>query len=89
MTLNVLTGVSVESWVELDDGAEMRVECDYLSDCATLYFGSHNDFVLTMYRQHLRNLLDTAERAYTELETAAGERAERARISGDQADALG
>jgi hypothetical protein len=74
MTLGYITGVSVESWVELKEQVETRVEVDLLNDCATLYFGSREEFVLHLGRENLREVADLADRAHAELvaaETAA------------------
>ncbi|MGH3432128.1 MAG: hypothetical protein ACRDQB_04750 [Thermocrispum sp.] len=67
MALHWSSGVSVESWVEIDQRATTRCEVDVLNDSATLFFGEREDFVLHLSRDNLRSLADLAAQAHAEL----------------------
>lgn len=44
-----------------------RCEVDALNDCATLYFGEREDFVLHLGRDNLRSVAELATQAHAEL----------------------
>lgn len=70
MALYRQTGVSVESWVEMDTNVNMRYEVNVDSDSATLFFGYRNAYVLTLSRDNLDQVIDLATRASAELKSA-------------------
>jgi hypothetical protein len=45
----------------------MRYEVDHANELATLYFGHHNDYVITLSRDNLTQLLDLGTAAKQEL----------------------
>jgi hypothetical protein len=63
------SGVSVESWVEMATWVPMRYETDPATNRATLYFGQDDDYVLTLHRDNLAQLLTLASQAITDLES--------------------
>lgn len=67
MALYRQSGVSVESWVEMTSEVSVRYEADATSDIATLYFGHHNDYVLTLSRENLAQVISLGNRAMAEL----------------------
>ncbi|TQI94198.1 hypothetical protein [Amycolatopsis cihanbeyliensis] len=67
MALHWQTGVSVESWVEIASGTEIRYEVNPCDRSATLFFGSHCDFVLHLEGDNLRRLAEVAPKAHAEL----------------------
>jgi hypothetical protein len=71
MSLYRQSRVSVESWVELARDVNVRYEVDTLNDEATLYFGNA-DYVLTLSRENLIQVLDLGSRAATELGASRG-----------------
>jgi len=70
MALYRQTGVSVESWVEMDSTVNMRYEVTPENDSATLFFGHRNAYVLTLNRENLDQVIDLATRASAELKAA-------------------
>lgn len=72
MGLNWMTGVSVESWVEMAQRVPTRYEVDHVNDCATLFFGHREDFVLHLCRDGLRHLAELAGEAHDRLEAHPG-----------------
>jgi hypothetical protein len=72
MALNWSSGISIESWVEMDERTTARCDVDARNDCATLYFGEHEDFVLHLGRDNLRCVADLAAQAHAELVAANG-----------------
>jgi len=72
------SGVSVESWVEIERDTPVQYEVDHLNDRATLFFGQNANFVLHLGGENLRDVADLAARAHAELDApqcgAAGER---------------
>jgi hypothetical protein len=70
MALNHLSGISVESWVELDAQVPVSYEVDRLNNDATLFFGANNDFVLKLNRKNLGQLLELGQRAAADLDRA-------------------
>ena len=67
MPLYHQSGVCVESWVELSQGVAVKYEVDTASDCATLYFGANNEYVLRLSRENLSQVLELGGRAAAEL----------------------
>lgn len=67
MTLHWRSGISMESWVQMDPRTTTRCEVDPLNDCATLFFGEGEDFVLHLGRENLRSVADLAARAHDQL----------------------
>ncbi|OZM72385.1 hypothetical protein CFN78_15480 [Amycolatopsis antarctica] len=70
MALYQQTGVSVESWVEMQEGVDMRCEVEPDGDSAILFFG-RDDFVLHLGRDSLNALATLAGRAREELASSA------------------
>ncbi|MGQ0837428.1 hypothetical protein [Actinokineospora sp.] len=62
--------MSIESWVELDRDVPMHYEACATNDQATLHFGQHSEYVLTLQRNGLAQLVDLANQAIAELDTA-------------------
>lgn len=63
------SGVSVESWVEMTRRVPMHYETDPANNQATLYFGQDNDYVLTLHRDNLAQMLSLGTQAIADLET--------------------
>lgn len=72
MALHWRSGISIESWVQMDEHTTARCEVDALNDCATLYFGEREDFVLHLGRDNLRSVAELASQAHAELVAADG-----------------
>jgi hypothetical protein len=70
MPLYSSTGVSVESWVAIEPDTAITYEVDRPSNGATLYFGSHHDFVLNLSGPALREVAALSNRAALELEAS-------------------
>lgn len=58
MALYRHTGISVESWVEIECDTPIRYEVDRLNQQATLFFGEEGDFVLHLGRKNLSEVAD-------------------------------
>lgn len=71
MALHWRSGISVESWVEMDQRTTTRCEVDVLNDSATLFFGEREDFVLHLGRENLRSVAELAAGAHAQLVAAA------------------
>ncbi len=69
MALYKQSGVSVESWVEMTQRVPMHYETDPANNRATLYFGQDNDYVLTLHRDNLAQMLNLGTQAIADLET--------------------
>jgi hypothetical protein len=67
MALYSMSGVSIESWVEIEPNTTVAVEVDEPNDSATLYFGDRRDFVLNLTGKALRDVATLSNRAATEL----------------------
>ncbi|MGH7868931.1 MAG: hypothetical protein ACREP9_15170 [Candidatus Dormibacteraceae bacterium] len=65
--------ICVESWMEMAREVPVRHEVDRLNEQATLYFGAHEDYVLTLGRKNLHQFVDLATKAITELEAETDE----------------
>ena len=70
MGLYTRSGVSVETWVEMEDTVPMRYEACALNTNATLHFGHGSEYALTLGRDNLRQLVDLATEAIAELDAA-------------------
>ena len=68
MALYTMSGVSVESWVEIDPTTTVGVEVDEPNDAASLYFGDHKDFVLNLAGKALREVAALSSQAATQLD---------------------
>ncbi|MBP2325466.1 hypothetical protein JOF56_005851 [Kibdelosporangium banguiense] len=71
MPLYFQSHISVQSWVEMDHDVQVTYEIDSRSECATFFFGAHNDYVLTLNRQNLSQVLELGSRAAAELDSAS------------------
>ncbi|KAA2250138.1 hypothetical protein F0L68_39020 [Solihabitans fulvus] len=69
MPLYSLSGISVSSWIEMKQQVPARYEVDHLNECATLFFGTHDDYTLDLQRENLRQIIDLATKALSELDT--------------------
>jgi hypothetical protein len=69
MALHEMSGVSVESWVEIDSTAAVSIEIDERNDTASLAFGARKDFVLNLAGKALREVAALSTQAATELDT--------------------
>jgi hypothetical protein len=67
MRLYSLPEVYHSSWIEMKPDITMRYEVDHANELATLYFGHHNDYVITLSRDNLTQLLDLGTAAKQEL----------------------
>jgi hypothetical protein len=67
MALYSMSGVSVESWVEVDPTTTVSVELDEPNDAAILYFGDRKDFVLNLAGKALRDVAALSSQAATAL----------------------
>lgn len=73
MRLYSLPEVSQSTWIEMKPDVTMRYEIDQANECASLYFGHHDDYVITLSRDNLTQLLDLGAAARKELSEAAEE----------------
>jgi hypothetical protein len=55
------------SWIEMKPDITMRYEVDHDNELATLYFGHRDDYVITLSRDNLTQLLDLGAAARQEL----------------------
>ena len=69
MRMYSLPEVYQSSWVEMRPDIAMRYEIDHVNESATLYFGHRDDYVITMNRDNLTQLLDLGAAAKLELST--------------------
>jgi hypothetical protein len=63
MRLYSLPEVYHSSWIEMKPDITMRYEVDPDNELATLYFGCRDDYVITLSRQNLNQLLDLGAEA--------------------------
>jgi hypothetical protein len=68
MALYEMSGVSVESWVEIDSTATVSIEIDEPNDTAMLAFGERKDFVLNLAGKALRDVAALSTQAAIELD---------------------
>jgi hypothetical protein len=69
MHLYSLPEVYHSSWIEMKSDITMKYEVDHANELATLYFGHRNDYVITLNRQNLDQLLNLGAAAKQELAT--------------------
>jgi hypothetical protein len=67
MRLYSLPEVYHSSWIEMKPDITMRYEVDRDNELATLYFGHRDDYVITLSRENLTQLLDLGTSAKAEL----------------------
>ncbi|MQA09510.1 MAG: hypothetical protein GEU98_13340 [Pseudonocardiaceae bacterium] len=67
VALSWLSGITVESWVEMEEPVPARCELDPTNDSATLFFGEREDFVLHLCRDNLRTVAELAGKAHADL----------------------
>jgi hypothetical protein len=67
MGLYSLPEVYQSSWVEMKPDVAMRFEVDHENRSATLYFGHRDDYVITLARDSLSQLVDLGTAARQEL----------------------
>jgi hypothetical protein len=58
MALYSLPEVYHSSWIEMRPGITMRYELDHENGLATLYFGHRDDYVITLGRENLDQLVE-------------------------------
>jgi hypothetical protein len=75
MSLHMYTLPEVyhSSWIEMKPDISMRYEVDHLNMSATLYFGHRDDYVITLSRDNLVQLLDLGTAAREELSAEPAE----------------
>lgn len=69
MALNSLPEVYHSSWIEMRSGIAMRYEVDHRNGLATLYFGHRDDYVITIGREDLDQLIGLGSAARHEFAT--------------------
>jgi hypothetical protein len=62
------SGISVESWIEMTKTVPMRYEINEIDKRATLYFGQHANYVLSLGRDNLEQMISLAGQAMAELD---------------------
>ncbi|MET0133533.1 MAG: hypothetical protein ABW215_08055 [Kibdelosporangium sp.] len=62
--------MSIESWVELAQDVPVRYATDLLNRQAMLYFGAQDEYVLILGRENLRQVIELATRALSDLDAA-------------------
>jgi hypothetical protein len=67
MALYSLPEVCQSTWIEMRPDVTMRYEIDEANDSATLFFGHRDDYVMTLSRDNLTQLLDLGAAARKEL----------------------
>lgn len=67
MALYTMSGVSIESWVDIEPNATVTIEVDEANDSAILYFGDHKDFVLNLAGKALREVAARSHEATRQL----------------------
>jgi hypothetical protein len=65
--LNTLPGVYQMTWIEMKPDVAMRYEVDQDNDAVTLYFGSHDEWVVNIGRDNLAQLINLGVAASQEL----------------------
>jgi hypothetical protein len=68
MALYTLPEVYHSSWIEMRSGIEMRYEIDHDNGLATLYFGHRDNYVITLNRENLSQLVDLGTAAQREFQ---------------------
>lgn len=67
MGLYTQPGVYQACWLEMKANVTMSYEVDHLNESATLKFGTRDEYMLTIGRQNLEQLLELASAARLEL----------------------
>lgn len=67
MSLYSLPGVYQSTWIEMTSDVTMRYEVDHRNDQATLFFGTHDEYVLNIGQDNLDQLLDLGAAAKRDL----------------------
>jgi len=57
------------TWIEMKPTVTMRYEVDHDNGVATLYFGHNDQYVLSLGRENLEQLLSLGSAAHQELTT--------------------
>jgi len=73
MRLYSLPEVAQSSWIEMRPDVTMRYEIDHANESATLFFGHRDDYVITLSRDNLAQLLDLGAAARQELSARPAE----------------
>ncbi|MGW1678126.1 hypothetical protein [Saccharopolyspora sp. NPDC002376] len=60
-------GIFVDSFVAMEEGVPMRYEIDRHNDVVVLYCGHNSEYVLTLGRDNLTNLINLGTEAIREL----------------------
>ena len=69
MGLHSMPEIFQTSWIEMKPAVSMRYEVDRDNDLATLYFGHLQQYVITLGRENLNQLLDLGAAAKEDLAT--------------------
>jgi hypothetical protein len=69
MPLYSSSGVTVESWIEIEPDTTVTCELDAPNDGVTLYFGHQRSFVLNLSGTALRELAVLSNQATLQLDT--------------------
>ncbi len=69
MGLYSLPEIYQSSWIEMKPDVTMRYEVDRENEQATLYFGHREQYVITLGRDNLSQLIDLGAAASQELAT--------------------
>lgn len=67
MSLYTQPGVYQASWIEMKPDVAMRYEIDHLNETATLYFGTGEEYVITLSQHNLDQFLELGTGAKREL----------------------
>jgi hypothetical protein len=71
ISLYSLPGVYQSSWIEMKEDVAMRYEIDRDNDIATLYFGSREEYVITIGSDNLDQFITLAVAAKSDLAEAS------------------
>ncbi|SDY67798.1 hypothetical protein SAMN05216215_103253 [Saccharopolyspora shandongensis] len=70
MALLHYSGMSIDSFVEMEDEVPMRYEIDRHNDLVVLYCGRNSEYVLSIGRESLAALISLGTKAIAELTAA-------------------
>ncbi|MEU5853512.1 hypothetical protein [Saccharopolyspora shandongensis] len=70
MALPHYSGISIDSFVEMEDEVPMRYEIDRHNDLVVLYCGRNSEYVLSIGRENLAALISLGAKAIAELAAA-------------------
>ncbi|MEV0082706.1 hypothetical protein [Saccharopolyspora sp. NPDC050642] len=70
MALLHYSGISIDSFVEMEDEVPMRYEIDRHNDLVILYCGRNGEYVLSIGRENLAALISLGAKAIEELTAA-------------------